>query len=57
MLALIIAVLILTIVSIIIWAITERMPDPTLKTVVRAVAILVVLLIFLTKYGSQLGLN
>jgi len=56
MLELIIAVLILTIVSVILWAITEKMPDATLKTVVRAVVILILLLIFLNRFGSQLGL-
>lgn len=56
MLTLIIAVLVLTIVSVILWAITEKMPDPTMKTVVRAVVILLLLLIFLRQFGSQLGL-
>ena len=56
MLELIIAVLILTIVAVILWAITEKLPDPTMKTVVRAVLVLIVLLVFLQKYGSQLGL-
>ncbi len=56
MLALIVAVLILTVVSVILWAITEKLPDPTMKTVVRAVVILILLLFFLKQFGSQLGL-
>jgi len=54
MLALIIAVLVLTIVSVIIWAVTEKMPDPTMKTIIRAVAVLIMLLIFLRQYGTAL---
>jgi hypothetical protein len=56
MLTLIIAVLVLTIVCVVVWAITEKMPDPTMRTVVRAVAILIMLLMFLKQYGSALGL-
>jgi uncharacterized membrane protein len=54
MLTLIIAVLVLTIVCVVVWAITEKMPDPTMRTVVRAVAILIMLLMFLKQYGSAL---
>lgn len=56
MLELIIAVLIITVVAVILWAITEKLPDPTMKTVVRAVVLLILILVFLRQYGSQLGL-
>jgi hypothetical protein len=57
MLSLLIAIIVVTIVAIVIWAITEKIPDPTLKTVIRAVAILVMLLIFLRQFGGLMGLS
>ncbi len=57
MLSLLIAIIVITIVAIVIWAITEKIPDPTLKTVIRAVAILVMLLIFLRQFGGLMGLS